>query len=118
MRKEIAEELADALESGQYEQTRGVLGFQYQDGSRCYCAEGVLADLAVQHGIIGPPTMTVIYDESGYLSYDGRTGSLSNLVLEWAGLAGYDRSIMRWNDFRLLSFPEIATKIRKMYIND
>lgn len=54
MNTELIQEWVDALRSGDYKQTSGVLGRE-RDGERSYCCLGVLCQVAVGHDIIAEP---------------------------------------------------------------
>lgn len=88
--------LAVALESGDYQQTFGRLRNGY-----CYCAEGVAFDLMPGNGWAnGIPT-------SGRAAF-----------LVWYGrrlLARGEPDLVGMNDRQRLSFPEIATRLRRYF---
>lgn len=100
MRRETRDAWADALESGEYQQTKEVLTRLGDDGKPIgYCCLGVLCDLAVKAGVIGEPG---VGDISGvddddvipclrYGPSDDEDGAYSETdlpaaVIAWAGL--------------------------------
>lgn len=89
MNQEIKARWVAALRDPDAKQGRGRLG--YADGRRC-CL-GVLCDLAVQDGVIDPPTVsTATYvntmaDQDEVLVYDGLRDMPSVIVRQWAGVS-------------------------------
>lgn len=85
---EVIQKWVTALESGDYQQTKGKLHREESNGINKpgYCCLGVLCEIAVQEGIV-----SVIETRDGYDFYgaDGRTGHEDDLPIEvqtWAGL--------------------------------
>lgn len=73
-KQEVRKAWVKALRSGEYKQGRYSL-CTLTPYNR-YCCLGVLAELAVQHGIV----------EKNNESYDGRSGFLSSTIMKWVGL--------------------------------
>ena len=82
------------------------------------CCLGVLCDLAVQDGIIDPPTT----DDAGDLRYADEDVELPEPVIAWAGLDSLVETdqpnprvqgehLATWNDDYRKTFPEIADMI-------
>lgn len=91
MHAQIKDLWISALESGEYEQCRGAM----TAGGNRYCALGVLSMIARQKGGIGAA-----------LSLD-----------KWSGMVP-DRDfgmVVNWNDEEMLSFHEIAIKIKEEF---
>lgn len=105
MNEVIKEKWADALESGEYNQTQGVL--RDENG---FCCLGVLCDLAVKEGIIPEPNL-VSGALSTYYRYAGDSTFLPQEVKEWAR---YPKTLtlIGMND-RGNSFKTIAKYIRE-----
>jgi hypothetical protein len=139
MRPEIRDLWADALESGEYRQTKGVLAqVEHQDGEYVItgaCCLGVLSDLAVKAGAIPQPTVLGNEASNGYgdvFEYgDEGDSSFTGLPMEvarWAGLFDEDgdrpsdpvltnangtrRGAAGWNDDQEATFAEIAVMVR------
>lgn len=109
-----------ALRSGKYKQTKGTLHYEslkstfgptlnrYVDGG--YCCLGVACDLAVQEGVIPPPT----FDRSGHAIYAEATAALPPEVRDWLGLCNHSGaaqdniSLIYMNDDGDKTFAEIA----------
>lgn len=90
MKPEIAKIWVEALRSGEYEQCTSVL----RSTDNKFCCLGVLCELAVKEGVIGPPE---INNQTSYYIYDkvNNGGSVTYLkrgiyppyeVTYWAGL--------------------------------
>lgn len=92
MRRDVAARLADALESDRYSghQCTTVLSVGEGD-ARKWDVYGVLCDLSVEEGIIGPPLMD---GTSKRWEYDGRFYDLPIAVAAWAELTTADRFIV------------------------
>lgn len=75
----------EALRSGNYKRGDERLSF-IEDGVKCFCALGVLCDLAVREGV----EVEVTVDGEGwgerykFVKYDGEVGVLPLSVMEWA----------------------------------
>ena len=115
MKKSIAMKWADALESGEYEQTQGAL----REGDS-FCCLGVLCNLHAQ----AKPKIAANEHKTKY--YMGHEGELPPEVMAWAGVKsdegdfyvkGSDepQSLINMNDTERLTFPKIAKVIRKHY---
>jgi hypothetical protein len=102
----------EALRSGDYAQTTGVL----RDESG-YCCLGVACEIAVQHGVIEPPQGHKAVAGRIFYNFDGSDATLPDSVREWLGLWADDGSI--YNDGESLTkmndngktFAEIAAVI-------
>ena len=96
----------EALESGEYVQTRGWL----REGNT-FCAVGVAVDLYSRAA--GIP-----WDAPGYkdrYSFEGHSATEPNGLLEWLGLtAKGENLVFKMNDDpdKLLTFSEIAARVR------
>ena len=110
MKKEIAELICKALNSGEFPQSKG---FLYK--ARRFCVLGVIADLAMVEGVCD-----FAYDEKKQCGfYDGLAGVLPPSVVEWAGMKSRSGAV----DFVTLtfyndngwSFPELAVLIAENY---
>lgn len=130
---EVMTKWVEALESGDYEQTKGKLhrvepdDFEGEEVPAGYCCLGVLCDLAVKEGVIPPP----IFNKAvGYALYMGDPDSLPPLVQMWAGIergnpyvdyeypdgdSGED-TLANLNDEQDMSFPEIAKIVRENFL--
>jgi|ERR1044071_4550800 hypothetical protein len=133
MNPEIKQRWVDALRSGEYHQTDGML-FQYDPGldapyTESFCCLGVLCELAVEDGVV---ERAYIYpkdrDQSvGYIATGGKPDEhtqfdiLPRVVADWAGLdgdtiptpSGYEDSLITMNDDFKLSFQKIADIIEE-----
>jgi hypothetical protein len=135
MRPEIRDLWADALESGEYTQTGGVL---HRVGGG-FCCLGVLSHLASEAGVIGDPIQVDDGTGEQVFEYGGEedhsyTG-LPRAVIEWAGFAyddpdendgfddtisdprltnakGYSEHAAGWNDNMEATFADIAAMVR------
>lgn len=116
----------EALESGDYAQTTGRLQRTGpSDRPAGYCCLGVLCDVAIKQGV--PIGRFDLYDSVLFCnlenSEDASWEVLPNVVMEWAGLDTDDPLIdghtaSEWNDVCRTTFPEIADKIRKEFLDD
>jgi len=98
----------EKLRSGEYAQGRGRL----RSSSNTYCCLGVLAEVAVEAGILSPaveiPEATEDYHFDGYFCY------LPGKVAEAFGVEPVDSDVlMNMNDGKQNSFDEIADWIEK-----
>lgn len=114
MNPEIKARWTAALRDPEAKQGRKALG--RPDGTRC-CL-GVLCDLAVQDGVIDPPT-TSGFGQSAVLRYGqgngqpGTTGYLPTALMTWSGAEGLDQTTLielndGGGDVAARSFAEIA----------
>lgn len=78
-KQEIRDLWVERLESGTIKQSKGKLGLE--TGERC-CL-GVLCDIAVENGIIPPPSVCSARE----LSYAGTTLVLADKIRDWVGLS-------------------------------
>lgn len=81
--QEVVRAWAAALRSGKYQQGRNNLCTIATDGTRRYCCLGVLAELAVEAGVIEA------VDAYGLRSFGGKTGLPPVEVEEWAGIKSW-----------------------------
>lgn len=86
MDKRIKALWLDALRSGEYEQTKGVLTRVNRDGEKSYCCLGVLCDVAVKDGFLDIETTTKAMGHVDYIAYNNFDTILPPSVQEWAGL--------------------------------
>ncbi|MFY1688157.1 hypothetical protein [Plantactinospora sp. WMMB782] len=83
MKSEVKQMWTAALRSGEYKQAKDRL--KSKEG---YCCLGVLCEVAVKEGVIGP-AQSDEHEEDEYFYPDGEDragGVLPNAVAEWAGL--------------------------------
>jgi hypothetical protein len=87
MKKEIAERWVAALRSGEYKQTKNILG-RVDGDEKYYCCLGVLCELAVEDGIIPPASIghDECQDTDDLLVFDGNDKEPGRDVIEWAGM--------------------------------
>lgn len=83
---EVKEKWLTALRSGDFEQGKDALKNKSYTGTPQHCCLGVLCEIAVQEGVIPPPTQTEsdgwFYGVDGDESWSG----LPHVVAQWAGL--------------------------------
>lgn len=108
---EIKTLLLDALKSGEYEKTTGVLARQKDEETVGYCCLGVLSDLASKRGVckpfqkgLGDPDVhtipanvysipeTVVDEDGEYEEYS--TALLPVSVEKWSGLDNSDQTAL------------------------
>lgn len=116
MKREIAEKLVNALESGDYTQGFGALRID-----NCFCVHGVLCDLAVKEGIIPEPVSCVSSISARTIYSYGVSPCFSNaisprIVESWAELNDFDFKLSRLND-NGMPFSELASMIRQRYLS-
>lgn len=113
MKKSIAMKWAEALESGEYRQTKGTLR-----KSGAFCCLGVLCNMHAQAN----PKFAATQNSKTF--YDEEAAFPSQRVKEWAGMQTDDGSFsdVELGDISLatendsgVKFPEIAKLIRKYY---
>lgn len=92
MNPEIKKRWTDALRSGNYQQTTGVL-HRFKDDNVGYCCLGVLCDLAAQEGVVNERQDGYeysIFEDNIRPTYDGSATELPLSVQEWAGFEKYE----------------------------
>lgn len=100
----------EALESGQYVQARNSL----HNSIGCFCAVGVLCDVAVKRGIIGPPRLGRIelgqYPDLFYYNEDCFVAPkvVADWLTDWGTLT---RWVSEANDHGAM-FVEIAARLK------
>lgn len=125
----------EALTSGEYEQGKGYLRIQGEEGKDSFCCLGVLCDLAEKEGITTsePPAGTenscgdvecdVCNSHKPYL-YNSQSGALPRRVQEWSGVSGNGNltkevegvnSLVLLNDDAGYDFNQIAEVIREQF---
>jgi len=117
MKSEVKQRWIDALENGDYPQTRGCLLEQDCYGDCSYCALGVLVDLYVRD--TNAEWQLDTDDGFGYMN--GYYMTLPPEVAEWAGISEDDRHLIEiaddgvvgMNDSYGKSFGEIAGFIKE-----
>lgn len=119
MNKEIKALWIEALESGQYQQGRGML--RNEKGE--YCCLGVLCELAVQEGVIDTSREYASQNGNSYTEYDGSWHTISDKVREWSGfgwnaeggyaIPGDVNHVISMNDEEDASFDDIAEWLRR-----
>jgi hypothetical protein len=132
MKQDIKELWINALESGDYLQTRGALQRLESDGYRPvgYCCLGVLTDIAAKAGVCewkddGRIGGVEEYTKDAAISYFNMA-ELPKAVIEWAGLTSPDPKVTTdiagtahattlgaLNDDYKFDFNEIANVIRE-----
>jgi hypothetical protein len=110
--RENIEKWCQALESGEYPQTRGWLHTLTDWGDEetppGYCCVGVACELAgLEQGL---PSI----DDFQVVSYDGELEGAPDVLNEWAGELDW-KELYKMNDSGK-SFTEIATHIRAKYL--
>ena len=123
MNEEVKKLWVDALRSGEYGQTKGVLHrteeVRDDDLPVGYCCLGVLCDVAIKAGVQVRVDVDI---EHGNAHYDGDWMALPESVKNWAGLKvsspavpfGHEdclESLAELNDEAGLNFDEIADLI-------
>lgn len=115
--------LVEALESGEYQQTKGCLRESRDNGEYAYCCLGVATDLRITE------EKGDIWIHHGHSYYDdvvNPVSYLSSKTQDWLGIGefnpqlflGSDRSTAaRLNDTGA-SFKEIAVAFRKTYLEE
>ncbi len=117
MKPEVKELWCQALESEEWEQTKGVLCQRGEDGPDSYCCWGVLTEIS---GMVKGIDAQTLYSDREVKSYDGQLCYPPHEVLEWAGFPmdeGRDnivRPLATLND-QGKTFQEIAKHIRENY---
>lgn len=113
MDKLVKAKWIEALRSGDYEQTAGVLTDVSVLGEERHCCLGVLCQVAIKNGV----ALEVIRREDARpVMYDDAVAALPEAVLAWAGLDDPDPRIGEndasgWNDVEGKTFTEIADLI-------
>lgn len=99
----------EALESGKYTQTKNVM----HDITGCYCATGVLCDVAVQREIIGPPRLgSYAHENDDLFYYDGSSWNSPPIkVIDWINNFNLIEKAIWMNDTGS-TFAEIATCLK------
>jgi hypothetical protein len=122
MNKDVKALWLDALRSGEYSQATGMLR-KSKDDSFCFCALGVLADLAIKTGGVGEWTYLPGYgwahrvetvDSDGIPDWDETVAVPAPKAMEWADMP-YTVAEGIWflNDGEKKSFSEIADYIEE-----
>lgn len=118
MNETIKERWVSALRSKKFPQTK-----EHLKDNNGFCCLGVLCEIAVEDGVIAPPTKHPVTLE---WLYENEGGTLPPKVMEWAeineenpyveytqdGGYFYD-SLSELNDAKSMTFPEIADIIEK-----
>jgi|LakMenE01Jun11ns_1017448.scaffolds.fasta_scaffold9843616_2 hypothetical protein len=120
MEKALKEKWLEALRSGQYKQTIGVLKMQSENGDCRYCCLGVLCDVSgegewvegewIEGEWIESPLPDAWFCEFGYTFVDATmTGALSPEFRKRHGIPLKTRDLLiGMNDNKGMSFKEIA----------
>lgn len=108
----------NALRSGEYKQTTGVL--QNENG---YCCLGVLCDVAVKSGLDVDVYTTTDDNGEPCTGYGDSWSQLPQEVVNWAGLENPNPMLIEdyaisLNDNRGYTFDQIADLIEKKYLSD
>lgn len=126
MKKQIRDQWADALESGEYEQATGALVL---DGA--YCCLGVLCELAIKDGVEDirrvEDQFQITSDEYPGEWLDHDDGDLPEPVMKWAGLTDSNPVMspaispdtppfraINLNDDEHWTFKQIAEAVRQL----
>ena len=119
MNPEVKPKWIAMLRSGKYRQGYSAL----RNSNDEFCCLGVLCELAVEEGIIGPPTSRKL--ENTYYSFgnkeQGNFGTLPPEVVEWAGIdcvgtiAQKQTSLAWLNDGLEYTFERIADVIEEHF---
>lgn len=110
----------EALESGEFTQTTGVLR-----DDKGYCCLGVACEVAVRNNIIPEVVVSTSedHDRAVYLYEDHET-VLPSSVVEWLGMDynhprvlvdDEERGVAALNDSREWTFPALAAALRNTY---
>ena len=122
MKPEIQKKWTEALESGEYRQTKNVLTRRHKNGQKSFCCLGVLCDLAVKEKVI--PSPTPVQEMVGWkfvdvLRYAFAPFLLPQEVMDWAGITTSDgyfsdgsETLTTLND-NGVRFKTIAKQIKK-----
>jgi hypothetical protein len=129
MNRELVEKWVAALRSGDYQQTVGKLGRDY-NGERSYCCLGVLCELAAKEELIPEATVsndTVFYNHNVTMPPEELDGVLDGEPFTWnvktpEGLREeHPRqtiSLVDLNDTFYYSFNQIADLIETTYLKE
>ena len=101
MKTEIADELIRRLGSGRYKKTTGRLKERYHaTGKTCYCALGVLSQMASEEGVVETQERARNMYGVTVTEFNGEAGFPPEAVLEWAGFADRDNvwEVINLND--------------------
>jgi hypothetical protein len=85
MNPEVKTKWLDALRSGEYKQSEGLLRSDTDE----YCCLGILCQIAADEGVISQPTLNTDEYSDRYMYSDGDNRNsmyLSEKVAKWAGL--------------------------------
>jgi len=116
MNQEIKAEWVAALRSGEFKQSSFRLHKVSALGEHTYCVMGVLAEIALRHGVVKTTTKSFPMDDGSYtVAYDDFYVYLPAHVLEWAELVTSIRGIQlsALNDDLELPFSVLADLIAK-----
>jgi hypothetical protein len=108
MRKDVKDKWVEVLNSGKHHQIR--LFLATNDGGRC--ALGVLADLAVEAGVVARYNFPPGNEKRYSLTYGNYTFSLPPAVHRWAEITERDAQIIMGMNESGKSFSEIAGWIK------
>lgn len=118
--KERIQLWANALKSGEYEQTTGTLRDKFG-----YCCLGVACQIAIDNGCTVKVEQEVGEGDNCY-HYDESEGNLPLSVIKWYGLEGEDPilkhingediSAVDLNDNHCLNFNQIADAIHEKFL--
>lgn len=120
----------EALESGQYEQAKGVLARRGEDGKVRYCCLGVACDVAMRNGVNLHTEDSETIEGSPVIVYDGWDGILPEAVADWLGfdnqnpvlttslLGGGSTTASSMNDGLGFAFTRIAQAVRETFLAD
>ena len=105
MKEAIADKWVEALRSGEFEQTAGVLAISTRTA---HCCLGVLCEVAIKNGL----ELSVAVPKLGHSTeFDGCAVFLPDHVAEWAGLMRKGESVLSSMNDAGKTFAEIADRI-------
>lgn len=116
--KENIRKWVNALRSGEYKQTTGLLHNDYG-----YCCLGVLCDVSIKNGLDVECYSTVNDSDEPCIAYGDSWSQLPEEVVDWAGLEQPNPMLVEddavsLNDDMGYDFNQIADLIEKKYLSD
>lgn len=123
MKPEIKEKFIAALRSGEYNQTTARL-YRKVKGEDCYCALGVLCDLALKEGVEGlvfdPTDDEQLYffrgpEPDDAIGFGWRISILPTVVKQWADVDDFFASRVYSRNDSGRSFHDLAKWVEKNF---
>ncbi len=104
MNQNVKFKFLDRLRNNDYKQVRGELASVQKNGVECFCASGILCELAYEEGVVRKTEFA-----PREYAYDGYAGFEPEAVHVWSGIPRHKMTaIIRLNDQKKWSFAEIA----------